>query len=68
MSNVKQYIVNVKRRKRTSIWIEYSQVDKAFPVILEAKNKEQVREMAESIIRDLGTYPEGFIIQIDIGS
>jgi hypothetical protein len=64
---MKQYTVYAKAKHRTSLWLEIKKVDSAFPVILEAKNKQQAKEMAQSIIRDLGTYPEGFVLTVEIG-
>lgn len=64
---MKKYTVNVKPKKRTSLYVDIKTVMGAFPVILEGKNKIQVKEMAESIIRDLGTYPEGFTFHIENG-
>jgi hypothetical protein len=64
---MKKYTVSVRPKHRTSLHIDIASVEKAFPVILEAKNKDQVKDMAESIIRDLGTHPEGFVITIEIG-
>jgi hypothetical protein len=64
---MKKYTVHVRPKHRTSLYIDIPSIVKVFPVILEGKNKGQVKDMAESIIRDLGTHPEGFVITIQIG-
>jgi hypothetical protein len=62
---MKQYTVNAIPKHRTSLWLDVKIVKENFPVILEGNNKQEVKEIAQTIIRDLGTYPEGFKIDIE---
>ena len=65
---MKSYIADITPKHRTSIAMNAAKAKDNFPVIFEADNKEQVKEMAQAILTDIGEYPQCYKINIEQGN
>lgn len=62
---LKAYSIGVKSKKYSSL-IDYEKINNNFPLLVKANSKQEAKEIAETVIRDLKEFPECFTFSVEL--